>query len=220
MGCDIHVHVERKVDGVWEIVPEELAPLDSFYVNFILKKPESERKENDEYWNRHTWDPGRNYMLFGILAGVRNRSVTPISEPRGIPKDACKKIKNEKKRWGGDGHSHSYFTAAELLKAKDSTCLMTGFFDIKDYLSYKETGQPEQWYDKYQAAGHEVISNEEMEKRSNNIAFWGGEKYVTEITWEFPYKESAPYFWETVVPTMAALDPDPENVRMVFWFDN
>ena len=70
MGCDIHVHVERKVNGVWEPAPIEAAPIDSFYANFLSKKPASERSENDEYFNRHTWDPGRNYMLFGVLAGV------------------------------------------------------------------------------------------------------------------------------------------------------
>lgn len=218
MGCDIHVHVERKIDGVWTYCPNELAPVDGFYTDFICKKPESERQPNDEYWNRRTWDPGRNYMLFGILAGVRNRDVTPLSDRRGVPEDSCREIKEAEE--DGDGHSHSYLTAAELLKAKESTCLMTGFFDTKGYIQYKETGQPDQWFSKYQLFGREVISNEEMDRRVENIAFSGSEKYITEVIWEFPYKESAPHFWNTIVPALADLDPDPENVRMVFWFDN
>lgn len=221
MGCDIHVHVERKVDGVWKYVPNDMAPVDSFYVDFICKKPEHERDEKDEYWNRRTWDPGRNYMLFGILAGVRNRDVVPIAEQRDVPDDSCPEIREHYEQWSGDAHSASYLTAAELLAAAKNGCKMHGFFDTKDYIQYKETGQPDQWFNKYQLFDQEVISNEEMDRRIENIAFSNQkEKYVTEVEWDFPYKESAPYFWETIVPTMAALDPNPENVRMVFWFDN
>jgi hypothetical protein len=56
----------------------------------------------------YCWDvlATRSYIWFGILAGVQNKEVTPISAPRGLPDD-----------WDGGElgyHSQSWVTAAEL----------------------------------------------------------------------------------------------------------
>jgi hypothetical protein len=56
---------------------------------------------------------GRNYYLFGILAGVRGGE--SISEPRGVPDDISDAYKEQLKQWEGDAHSKSYFTLKELL---------------------------------------------------------------------------------------------------------
>lgn len=59
MGCDIHLFVEYK------------------------------RKEDKQWWNfGKQFLPGRNYSIFGRMAGVRGTD-EPISEPRGIPKDVA-----------------------------------------------------------------------------------------------------------------------------------
>lgn len=59
-------------------------------------------------------DIGRSYILFSILADVRNiHEVVPISEPRGIPEDASAeyiKIANDDHY----DHSHSYHTLKQL----------------------------------------------------------------------------------------------------------
>lgn len=68
---------------------------------------------NEHYYN------GRNYYLFSILADVRNGYgdgyVEYICETKGVPDDASIGYKHIVNMWGGDGHSHSYFTLSELL---------------------------------------------------------------------------------------------------------
>jgi hypothetical protein len=93
MGCDIHLHQEVKIDGVWH-----------------------------HYGMPHV---DRNYELFTKLAGVRNyyeregKRIVPFAKPRGIPKDATELTKCDYKRWGSDGHSHSFITAEEIAKLED-----------------------------------------------------------------------------------------------------
>jgi hypothetical protein len=58
---------------------------------------------------------GRNYELFGVLAGVRDNSMNPIDEPRGIPDDISNETRKEYELWGRDAHTPTYFTLNELL---------------------------------------------------------------------------------------------------------
>lgn len=74
-------------------------------------------------WELQEWDKSisRNYSLFSVLAGVRNSRpdtltsngypVTPISEPRGLPKDLS--LETDMKVYLGD-HSFSWVTLKEL----------------------------------------------------------------------------------------------------------
>jgi hypothetical protein len=62
---------------------------------------------------------GRNYTLFGALAGVRNRGVRLISDrDRGLPKDVSKEIRQLSEKYGIDGHSHNYLYLYEILSSK------------------------------------------------------------------------------------------------------
>ncbi|WP_262265532.1 hypothetical protein [Microvirga yunnanensis] len=80
MSSDIRSQAERRVDRRWEVVPD-LWPFDC-----------------------------RDYSIFGFLADVRNYSaVRPISEPRGIPRDAVDRD------WWDDHHSCSWLSTDELL---------------------------------------------------------------------------------------------------------
>lgn len=75
MGCDIHLYVERKVDGKWVAVKEPVS-----------------RYEDDSY----QWDFSRSYRSFALLADVRNGGdVTPLSAPRGIPADVSDEVLTE-----------------------------------------------------------------------------------------------------------------------------
>lgn len=189
MGCDIHVHVERRVNDVWEPVSGD-------------------------------FDPGRSYLLFGALAGVRNQTFTCIADPRGIPEDSCGEIQAHWEQWSGDGHSASYYLVSELLEARELTQPVETYLDTKDFIAYKEDGNPENWYGLYVPNGYEEISLEEMERRAEQVAFWGNEKFVTKLTCNMRYRTASKFFWDEIVDEMAALDEDPNNVRFVFWFDN
>lgn len=87
MGCDIHIHLERKVKYKWVHLHELEEPL--------------------------KW---RSYDYFGVLAGVRNYAANPpICEPRGLPPDVSEGVQQEADNWDCDGHTHSWFLVSELL---------------------------------------------------------------------------------------------------------
>ena len=72
MGCDIHLHVELKVDGKWH-----------HYDNVKI---------------------GRNYDLFGLMAGVRSIDFSPIVDPKGFPPDASDMVRYQ---FGYDSYFHT-----------------------------------------------------------------------------------------------------------------
>ena len=70
----------------------------------------------------HHWNAlsiGRNYILFGKMAGVRGADIEPVAEPRGIPDDATFLTKHDCLKWGEDGHSHSWLSAAEAKTVQE-----------------------------------------------------------------------------------------------------
>lgn len=97
MGCDIHMHVEvneRDPDGSkWQMVMNEVAAYG-----------------------------GRNYNVFSVPANVRNYggpngepTITPISEPRGMPSDVSNDVDTLREVYGPDGHSHTWLLLSEVL---------------------------------------------------------------------------------------------------------
>ena len=100
MGCDIHLHCEYKDDDGWH-------NCDNHVWNDKTKSYEFE----DLYW-------GRNYDLFGILAGVRSNQFTTIDTPRGLPDNISAKTKEFADGWRDCAHSYSYLTMRDLLRWK------------------------------------------------------------------------------------------------------
>jgi hypothetical protein len=97
MGCDIHLFVEKRVNGRWV---------------------------KAEKWSEDEYVLGRNYSLYAILADVRNGTAyytsdindrfVPIDMPRGLPEDVSPEIRAKSTKWVY-GHSHSHLTVAELI---------------------------------------------------------------------------------------------------------
>ena len=100
MGCDIHMVVQFRKDGVWLDAP------------VVIAAP----------WGDPWWEL-RDYVTFGVLAGVRDKQVPRIADPRGFPEDfdntvdplALDAVHHGK--WMGD-HSFSWVTLAELKAVK------------------------------------------------------------------------------------------------------
>jgi hypothetical protein len=86
MGCDIHLHIEVKISGKWH--------------------------------HHSTPSVPRNYALFSKMAGVRHNdsSITPIAQPRGLPKDLTELTRFSYERWKPDAHSESWLNASEILE--------------------------------------------------------------------------------------------------------
>lgn len=93
MGCDIHVFIEYKVnDDQW--------------------KAHHKHVEDKNGHIRSVSATGRNYELFGELAGVRSSG----GFANGLPEDVSDIIKQESDYWTSDGHSHSHMSLEKYEK--------------------------------------------------------------------------------------------------------
>lgn len=106
MGSDIHMYCEYMFKDEWKSG-------DYFMINPY--------EEVDKYYVVPLYD-GRNYELFGILAGIRSNEHEPIATYRGVPNDSCDTIRHEKSEWGNDGHSHNWLTYKEIVDRIKKDC--------------------------------------------------------------------------------------------------
>jgi len=118
MGCDIHLYVEKLDRGVWTFVAPQVGKCpDCEGTGEPYHKLESTRccwSCNGKGLREIDWYEGRNYTLFGVLAGVRGGEAQ-IDDPRGVPDNMSNTV--DEIHWAGapDIHSHSWFTLKELL---------------------------------------------------------------------------------------------------------
>jgi hypothetical protein len=205
MGCDIHLHVERRTDVGWEQVPDP---------------------ESDDWTHPTRWFHDRNYELFAILADVRNSEgderLQPIVDPRGLPADVSDAVGTSSEEWGIDGHSHSYLTVAEILAFDwDQMATLSGLFrddgDDGDDPRWINGGRAE-WVQNFAGTYHELPPN----VGSYCQGVWGpsADKYKR-VTWTQPYYRCASDDWWGTVTRAARLSKGSlDDVRLVFWFDN
>lgn len=245
MGCDIHLYVERRQDSRW-VTADKWSP-NTYASDDEPHEPKMEIAYKNRFYN------GRSYNLFAVLADVRNgrgfagiktgEGFNPIAAPKGVPEDCCPEYRAEVERWDSDGHSHSWFTVAELL-AYDWTqgTLQQGYVDAAGWAQWKRDGKPQEWGGVIGGMSIKHISNEEMEAavKASGVEMYdllypgrgkqqeatkaanaqaGGSLY-TLVTWEEPYYKAinSQFFAETL-PRLLALGK-PEDVRIVFFFDN
>lgn len=76
---------------------------------------------SDDAFDRMEYYPmscynGRNYQLFGILAGVRSMEYPQLDGQRGLPAGCPQEVKDYIKTWGG-AHSITWYSLGELNKA-------------------------------------------------------------------------------------------------------
>lgn len=250
MGCDIHLFSEAKRHGKWEpavpfvlsdwwydaIIDEdyeydtpEYRAQEEKYKNMsqeeVLKKYGDDPRVDWEYpFGRAFGD--RNYYLFAVLADVRNYgdAFVPIAEPRGLPEDVSIKIKRISDYWGGDGHSHSYFTLKELLEYDwEQGAGQRGLVVENVYKRMLSTNSksPDSWAERICGPDVEQISNREMEDLINGkMLRESGKHYITECRWGETYREAVGADYLEELCTELLQYGKPEDVRIVFWFDN
>lgn len=90
MGCDIHMFLEKPIES--RLAKELNEPQWEFVCELEI---------------------GRNYNLFGVLAGVRHET-KPIKPVAGFPKDLTSTIKELEEQWGPDWHSKTFYVIREL----------------------------------------------------------------------------------------------------------
>lgn len=125
MGCDIHSYAEKKTEYGWKKLGD-IFPLPEWLLEI---RPEYEKNHAHPFYDR-------NYILFSLLAGVRNRNnVTPLAEPRGLPEDVSDAVRVEHKNWECDAHSTSWLSLSELVNA-DLTQVISAYGREDKLLTY------------------------------------------------------------------------------------
>lgn len=213
MGCDIHMYVERKVGDTWQQVSEEEGIRHPYWDGAMNEK-------SKEYFDKKCWDPGRNYALFGLLAGVRSTIFSPFVEPRGLPEDLSEGVKEVWEQWNGDGHTASFLTLPELLSFQDTIEDVPCFLDISQFKELKKTGKVPDSYHYATPPKIVPVSNEKMERIMNLAAFLDEKEYWTKIEHKEPVKEISKAFFVDIIEAMKKLSENPADIRCVFWFDN
>lgn len=105
MGCDIHMYIEKKdksstaTAGSW--IPAQ---------GFLITSDEDEAIPDVPFPDQFS---DRDYLLFGLLAGVRDPT-NQVFEPKGFPEDASPEVRAVFERWGRDAHTPSFLTLEEL----------------------------------------------------------------------------------------------------------
>jgi len=226
MGCDIHLHVEVRRDGKWTHYASDDAVDDD------------PRRVVDEWggvglagasgeidWElRCDFDVGRNYALFAMLSGVRDYGggTVPVAEPRGVPDDASPETAADAAEWDADGHTHSWLTLAEL-DAYDWCGARTesGLVPFAAYVAHKESGaMPDTWC---QGTNMPVVTTAQADEMLRAGEMPARNTFV-EYTWQTKRRDDATHFVESFLPSLRDVakkfNVGPEDVRIVFWFDN
>lgn len=103
MGCDIHMTLERRIEGAWHCIWDGR-------VRPRVKTYRENNTTDDSY--QSTIVRNRNYGFFARLAGVRGLG----PEAKGLPDDISPVTKHIIDSWGDDGHSHSWDTLADFCR--------------------------------------------------------------------------------------------------------
>jgi len=170
---------------------------------------------------------GRNYDWFAILANVRNydNMLDTIAEPKGLPDNCSSETNSISERWGPDGHSHSWLTLKELIDFDmNKTEVETVKFGVESYKEWIECGKdPSVFINTHYIRNHHVEVDEgTLAKMVYGI--YGEHKpidgiYYTSVTYDKSYNDFTSGMYKRVVDELTKYGI-PEEVRIVFWFDN
>lgn len=156
---------------------------------------------DQEYYNKEKGDcpfDWRSYSMFAFLAGVRNYDhCEPLSEPKGLPNDSeylntidYGETKKQSIESDVNYHSLSYLTLKELID-----------FDYDKILWNRRIYRETYWPDGTVSGGNGASLAEE-----------GEGKMIT-------YRENLGEWFFIHLEELKQLG-EPEDVRIVFWFDN
>jgi hypothetical protein len=183
------------------------------YVEYRNKKQAKERDAKGEkpYWMAYgrQVNPGRNYVMFAILASVRG-DYPESFQPKGkLPKDHMS--------WTTSGDAYMY-----IYDKKDEGKDWEGFVTLKKAKEWEKYGckiinRPDgtpAFVEHPDFHSHSWMSIEELEQAYKIYTEKASKQWGEEIT--RPHVE-----WMALLASMKALEGDDENeVRVVFWFDN
>lgn len=221
MGADIHLYVEKKVNGVWEAIRgantdiarfrdyaerartngEEEKAIDYEKMANDIESGEKLKSAEDEYDREHyapttlvDWAyDGRNYNLFAMLADVRNgRGFAGVYTGEGFNPIADPK-------GAPSDMSSEIKSACEYWEGDGHS---HSWFTVKELLDYD-------WEQ------DTVIMKAGMYRMDTPL------EELKQNTETAKYKDCAGDFYTETIPKLNELaGEDKESVRIVFWFDN
>jgi hypothetical protein len=175
MGCDAHFYIQYK-----------------------------KKTEDDQLWRNFggRLNPGRNYAMFGILAGVRDKNPPHSFEPKGI-------LPEEKQSWYVRNDLYLYIT--EDGKGDNETTLERakswgGCQIINDINGDPYKVDHPDWH------SHSWMTIEEYKQAL---------KWYKEYAKEDGIEGGVPFDYKVILKVMKVLENNGRNdVLLIFWFDN
>jgi hypothetical protein len=185
MGADIHMYVEYRNKK---------------------RAQEDQQQGRKPHWISYgdRTNPGRNYTLFGILAGVRGQYKDSF-EPKGM-------VDTEEMGWASRGDAYMFIVDRPREEIHEEGCCSRE--DAERWTQYGCQIIEDKWIEHPDWHSHSWMSIEELEE-----AF---ERYKVHATQEWgELIHDVPLEYRALLASMKALEDGGENeVRVVFWFDN
>ena len=138
MTVSIYMYAEKREHGIWK----SCTPIES-----ITQNGESSYDMEPIYESHNAYPLSR--ILFNVDR-MNNYGVDAISEPRGLPNDPSPELK-KLASWGEEKGWYcnypSWLLLGELLEFPwdENKMSVTGFVNAKQYIIFKEKGEPEQF---------------------------------------------------------------------------
>jgi len=233
MGTDIDLYVEkRNAKGEWELLFPSPDMAEQLHGKW--GKDQDYGPDKMSGW---AWYSQRNYVLFALLANVRNRfGIESPWKYRGMPADS-QLTENDSERYG---HSTSHVTLQELLDYDwDTGIFESGWVSTLSYQEFKEKGAPSSYSQGVGGGNVKQITNEEMDELFVNgtlvetpfptkdlpdRTFWTStddNSYFTKVEWRESMRDACGSFLTWTLPALKEFTKgtDPANVRLTYWFD-
>lgn len=185
MGCDIHMYIE--------------------YTN-KKRKEENLNEGKTPYWFNFgsRINPGRNYTMFAVLAGVRGRYKDSFERKGKIPVNQL--------GWSSRDDFYIYISEKPIDYEHSVTPEQAKKWEERGYEIIEHNGKPT-WVENPDLHTHTWMSPDELEK-----AF---EIYKVHATAEWETETDVPIEYKAILSVMRTLEDGGENeVRVVFCFDN
>ncbi len=247
------VKIFKKVAGPWIMNNDKVFKNPYYTTDEELKEIQ---KTNPKYtlsdWQEKELQSeppsSRNYDWFAVLADVRNgrgfagintgAGFDVISEPKGVPEDACDEWKQSVENMGCDMHSKSYLTLEEFDKFNWNQMTMKyGVIPLSEYIELKDTGDsPNGWSGGISGPNIITITVNDADKiiAGENVKLTGYDRalgidvtkpaseWKVYVGYEWPvlYSEWFKHNIEGTVEPLRKLKKKHADARLVFGFDN
>lgn len=201
MGCDIHVYPEYRFKG------------------------DTENNEWSGFGGRI--NPGRNYLMFSIMAGVRGKTV--LFSPRGLPEDIGWEAENDNYVYISDSKNENFVDAKKAAEwVKYGSHYKNGYEGKPTWVSHPDwhshswltCSEFKQVLDKYFEL--EQKEWEELNKERCELI----KKYKKELNLDKdtflvkPYPHEIAPKYQALYAALEKLESLGYETRLVFWFDN